>query len=139
MPSIGSRDVACAEGPNIRRFENFLQLLDVVDNAFNVHSISISNISTATVKRRSIHNVVTVKCAARSRTLTLLNVFYRTETQCRPNLVNGDLRDGTPARALHRCPYRLATKITLDTRCLLRVGNPDQGTGVSLPFKVLVI
>jgi hypothetical protein len=31
--------------------------------------------------------VVTVKCAARSRTLTLLNVFYRTETQCRPNLV----------------------------------------------------
>jgi hypothetical protein len=37
MPSIGSRDVAWAEWPCIRRFEHFLQLLDVVDDAFNVH------------------------------------------------------------------------------------------------------
>src|SRR5437764_4677403 len=38
VPSIGSRDVACAEGPNIRRFEHFLKLLDVVNYSFNVHA-----------------------------------------------------------------------------------------------------
>jgi hypothetical protein len=45
VPSVGSRDVACAEWPNIRRFEHFLQLLDVVNDAFNVHSVSISDIA----------------------------------------------------------------------------------------------
>jgi hypothetical protein len=38
VPSIGSRDVAWAEWPNIRRFEHFLQLLDLVNDAFNVHA-----------------------------------------------------------------------------------------------------
>ena len=38
MPSIRSRDVACAEWPDIRCFEHFLKLLDFVNNAFNVHS-----------------------------------------------------------------------------------------------------
>src|SRR5438445_13322584 len=38
MPSIGSRDVACAEWPNIRRFEHFLYLRNLVDDAFNVHA-----------------------------------------------------------------------------------------------------
>jgi len=37
VPSIGSRDVAWAEWPNIRRFEHFLKLLDVVNDAFHVH------------------------------------------------------------------------------------------------------
>jgi hypothetical protein len=37
VPSIRRRDVACAEWPNIRCFEHFLQLLDVVNDAFNVH------------------------------------------------------------------------------------------------------
>jgi hypothetical protein len=38
VPSIGSRDVACAEWPDIRRFEHFLQLLNLVNDAFNVHA-----------------------------------------------------------------------------------------------------
>ena len=38
VPSICSRDVACAERPDVRRFEHFLQLLDVVNDAFNVHA-----------------------------------------------------------------------------------------------------
>ena len=54
VPSVRSRDVACAEWSNVRRFEHFLELLDVVNDAFNVHSVSISNISTVTVKRYGI-------------------------------------------------------------------------------------
>ena len=38
MASIRGRDVACAEWPDIRRFEHFFKLLDFVNNAFNVHS-----------------------------------------------------------------------------------------------------
>ena len=37
VPSICSRDVACAEWSNVRSFEHFLKLLDVVNCAFNVH------------------------------------------------------------------------------------------------------
>jgi hypothetical protein len=37
VPSIGGSDVACAEWPNIWRFEHFLYLLNVVNDAFNVH------------------------------------------------------------------------------------------------------
>ncbi len=43
VPSIGSRDVACAEWPNIRRFEHFLKLLNLPNDAFNVHFVPISN------------------------------------------------------------------------------------------------
>ena len=38
MPAIGSGDVGCAEWPGIRRFEHFLYLFDIVDDAFNVHA-----------------------------------------------------------------------------------------------------
>jgi hypothetical protein len=55
VPSIGSRDVACAEWSNIRRFEHLLQLLDVVNDAFNVHSVPISNMRVAIVKRNTDH------------------------------------------------------------------------------------
>jgi hypothetical protein len=37
VPSIRRRDVACAEWPDVRRFEHFLQLLNLVNDAFNVH------------------------------------------------------------------------------------------------------
>ncbi|MGD0988930.1 MAG: hypothetical protein ABR874_14040 [Candidatus Sulfotelmatobacter sp.] len=37
VPSIGGRNIACAEWPDIRRFEHFLYLLDVANDAFNVH------------------------------------------------------------------------------------------------------
>jgi hypothetical protein len=38
VPAIGSRDVACAEWPNIRRFKHFLYLLNLVNDALNVHA-----------------------------------------------------------------------------------------------------
>jgi len=37
VPAIGGRNVACAEWPYIRRVEHFLKLLDLVNDAFNVH------------------------------------------------------------------------------------------------------
>jgi hypothetical protein len=38
VPSIGCREVACPEWPNIRRFEHFLCLLNLVNYAFNIHA-----------------------------------------------------------------------------------------------------
>jgi hypothetical protein len=38
VPMIGSRDVGCAQRSNVRRFEHFLKLLDVANDAFNVHA-----------------------------------------------------------------------------------------------------
>src|SRR5580692_7031690 len=52
MPSIGSRDVACPEWPDIRRFEHFLYLLDLVNNAFNVHASQSSITKCERVKRK---------------------------------------------------------------------------------------
>ena len=51
VPSIGSRDVACAEWPNIRRFEQFLYLLNLVNDAFNVHGSQSSSRKRESVKR----------------------------------------------------------------------------------------
>ena len=38
VPAVRSRDVVCAEGPNIGSFEHFLKLLDFIDNALNIHA-----------------------------------------------------------------------------------------------------
>ena len=38
VPSICSRDVAGAERSDVRRFEHFLELFNVVNDAFNVHA-----------------------------------------------------------------------------------------------------
>jgi len=51
VPSIRSSDVACAEWPDIRRFKHFLYLLNLVNDAFHIHTVQISNISMAVVKR----------------------------------------------------------------------------------------
>ena len=51
VPSIRSREVACAEWPDIRRFEHLLYLLNLVNDAFNVNAVPISNMSVAIVKR----------------------------------------------------------------------------------------
>ena len=37
VPSICGSDIACAERPDIWRVEHLLKLLDVVNDAFNVH------------------------------------------------------------------------------------------------------
>ena len=52
VPSIRSRDVACTQGPYIRSFEHFLKLFDIANNAFNVHSASISTTTGGEVKRK---------------------------------------------------------------------------------------
>lgn len=38
VPSIGGRDVTRAEGPYVGGFEHLLQLLNLINNAFNVHA-----------------------------------------------------------------------------------------------------
>ena len=52
VSSIRSRDVGCAEWPRIRRFEHFLYLLDIVNNAFNVHASQSSSTKCEWVKRK---------------------------------------------------------------------------------------
>jgi len=54
VPSIRRRDVACAERPNIRCFEHFLELLDVVNDAFHVHASQSSRRRRGAVKPRGI-------------------------------------------------------------------------------------
>lgn len=49
MSPIGSRDIARVQRPDIRRFEHFLQLLDLVDDTFNVHGSPSSNTTTKSV------------------------------------------------------------------------------------------
>jgi hypothetical protein len=65
VPSIGSREVTWAQRSNVRRFEHFLQLLNVVDDAFNVHSVSISDMRVAFVKQGGISK--DLDCAISSR------------------------------------------------------------------------
>jgi hypothetical protein len=43
MPSIRSREVACAERPRIRRSEDTLKALDFGNGLLSVHSVSISD------------------------------------------------------------------------------------------------
>jgi hypothetical protein len=64
MPSIGSRDVACAEWPDIRRFEHFLYLLDLVNNAFNVHASQSSITKCEWVKRKRDWSFLSGSCIA---------------------------------------------------------------------------
>jgi hypothetical protein len=43
VPSIRSRQVTRVQRPNIRSFEHFLYLFDVVNSAFNVHALQSSD------------------------------------------------------------------------------------------------
>lgn len=43
MPAIRSRDIGCAAWSAVRCFEHFLQLLDVINDAFNVHGSQSSS------------------------------------------------------------------------------------------------
>ena len=56
MPSIRSRDIACAEWPDVRSLEHFLKLLDIVNNAFNVHSEQYSE-PVSQPKRMNRHSL----------------------------------------------------------------------------------
>jgi hypothetical protein len=51
MPSIRSSEIACAQRSRVGHREDALQPLDFGNGLLGVHSVSISNISTATVKR----------------------------------------------------------------------------------------
>ena len=50
VPEIRSGDVVFAEWPDIRRFENFLKLLDIINDAFNVHASQSSERRREAVK-----------------------------------------------------------------------------------------
>jgi hypothetical protein len=50
VPAIRSRDVVYAEWPNIRRLEHFLYLLNLVNDAFNVHASQSSSTKREWVK-----------------------------------------------------------------------------------------
>jgi hypothetical protein len=41
VPSIRERDIACAEWSDVRSLEHFLQLLDVINNALNIHATAV--------------------------------------------------------------------------------------------------
>src|ERR1700746_820131 len=73
VPSIGRRDVARAEWPDIRRFEHFLKLLHLFNDAFNVHASHSSSTKCEWVKRSGIGlscAVDTLPVRASSRTNT---------------------------------------------------------------------
>ena len=38
VPAIRSGDIGCAEWSSVRCFEHFLQLLNLVDEALNIHA-----------------------------------------------------------------------------------------------------
>lgn len=52
VPTIRSRDVACAEWPYVRGFEHFLKLLNLGNDAFNVHASQSSSTRWEWVKRK---------------------------------------------------------------------------------------
>jgi hypothetical protein len=52
--SIRSREVALGQRSNVRHCQDALKTLDFGDSLLGVHSVSISNISMATVKRSGI-------------------------------------------------------------------------------------
>ena len=64
VSSIRSRDVGCAEWPRIRRFEHFLYLLDIVNNAFNVHASQSSITKCEWVKRKRDWSFFSDSCIA---------------------------------------------------------------------------
>jgi hypothetical protein len=51
MPSIHSRQVACAQRSGVRHREDALKALDFGNRLLGVHSVSISDMSVAIVKR----------------------------------------------------------------------------------------
>jgi hypothetical protein len=38
MPSVSRGDIACAEWSDVRGFEHFLKLLDLINDAVNIHA-----------------------------------------------------------------------------------------------------
>jgi hypothetical protein len=54
VPSIHSREVASAQRSGVRRCEDVLKALDFGNSLLGVHSVSISNMSVAIVKRSGI-------------------------------------------------------------------------------------
>jgi len=67
VSSIRSRDVGCAEWPRIRRFEHFLYLLDLVNNAFNVHASQSSIKKCEWVKQKRDWSLLGDSCIASPR------------------------------------------------------------------------
>ncbi|MHB8218080.1 MAG: hypothetical protein ACYDDS_18560 [Candidatus Sulfotelmatobacter sp.] len=102
MSSIRRRDVACAEWPDIRRFEHFLKLLNIVNDAFHVHASQSS---------RKKHGAVNLK-----RYLRRSTVAHWSHSHCRDQTVVGDFGGCRFGSKLVICdqPFRsLRNSITL--------------------------
>jgi hypothetical protein len=56
MSSIRSCEVAPAEGSDVRRCEDALKALDFGNRLFGVHSLLISNMNVAIVKRNRTYS-----------------------------------------------------------------------------------
>ena len=75
VPSIGSRDVACAQWSNVRRFKHFLYLLDLVNDAFNVHSVSLSNRKAWRSNRSRISKDLTARFVRRAPERAIVSLW----------------------------------------------------------------
>jgi hypothetical protein len=69
VSSIGSRDVAGAERTNIRRFEHFLKLLNLVNDAFHIHARQSSKKTRGLVNRKRPRIVTLVPFVVTTRRL----------------------------------------------------------------------
>jgi hypothetical protein len=69
VSSIGSRDIACAKRTNIRRFEHFLKLLNLVNDAFHIHAPQSSKKSRRAVNRNRPLAVTVVRFVVTARSL----------------------------------------------------------------------
>src|SRR2546430_17531692 len=58
VPSIGSREVSRSQRTGFWNRKSALQPLDFGNGLLGIHSVSISNISTTTVKRDGINDVI---------------------------------------------------------------------------------
>jgi hypothetical protein len=57
VPPIGSGEVALGQRSNVRYCQDALKALNFGDSLLGIHPVSISNISTATVKPDGINDV----------------------------------------------------------------------------------
>ena len=83
VPSIRSREVTWAQRSGVRHRKNALQPLDFGNGLLGVHSVSISNISTATVKRDGINEVSASGAGGETSPL----VFINTSSTLGPRLI----------------------------------------------------
>jgi hypothetical protein len=99
VAAICSGDVARGEGSDVRGFEHFPQLLDLVDGAFHVHSVSISNIRVVVVKFRALKrcSIRRLFAALKRRSSTVLLAAFA------PSIQDQKVKGSGQECPLHTC------------------------------------